>query len=63
MIVQVLKRDGTYQDFNIDKIADAIYKAAVACNGSNYDTSMELAKKVVDAMAAMCQLLSRFKTQ
>ncbi len=50
MIVQVLKRDGTYQDFNIDKIADAIYKAAVACNGSNYDTSMELAKKVVDLL-------------
>ena len=50
MIVQVLKRDGTYQDFNIEKIADAIYKAAVACNGSNYDTSMELAKKVVELL-------------
>ncbi len=48
MIVKVLKRDGTYQEFNISKIADAIYKAAVACNGSDYDTAMELAQKVVD---------------
>lgn len=42
----VLKRDGTYQDYDIKKIADAIYKAAVACNGSDYDTAMNLAKKV-----------------
>jgi len=48
MIAKVLKRDGTYQDFDITKISDAIYKAAVACNGSDYDTAMELAKKVVD---------------
>ena len=46
MITKVLKRDGTYQDYDIKKIADAIYKAAVACNGSDYDTAMELAKKV-----------------
>ena len=43
---QVLKRDGTYQDFDLRKIADAIYKAAVACNGSDYETAKELAKKV-----------------
>ncbi len=48
MIQQVLKRDGTYQDFNLDKIADAIYKAAVACNGSDYATAKSLAEKVVE---------------
>ena len=47
---QVLKRDGTYQDFDIKKIADAIYKAAVACNGSDYETAMSLAKKVEDLL-------------
>ena len=47
---QVLKRDGTYQEFNIKKIADAIYKAAVACNGSDYDTAMKLAEKVVELL-------------
>ena len=47
---QVLKRDGTYQEFDIEKIAKAIYKAAVACNGSDYETSMELAKKVEELL-------------
>lgn len=47
---QVLKRDGTYQVFDIEKIAKAIYKAAVACNGSDYKTSMELAKKVEELL-------------
>ncbi len=42
----VLKRDGTYQEFNKKKIADAIFKAAVACNGSNYDTACKLADQV-----------------
>src|SRR5574344_1221506 len=42
----VLKRDGTYQEFNKKKIADAIYKAAVACNGSNYETADKLADQV-----------------
>ena len=46
MTDKVLKRDGTYQEYDIKKIADAIYKAAVACNGSDYDTAMDLAKKV-----------------
>ncbi len=49
---QVLKRDGTYQDFNINKIADAIYKAAVACNGSDYETALNLAKKVEELLIA-----------
>lgn len=47
---QVLKRDGTYQEFDLEKIAKAIYKAAVACNGSDYATSLELAKKVAELL-------------
>jgi len=46
----VLKRDGTYQEFNKKKIADAIFKAAVACNGSNYDTACKLADQVEEAL-------------
>jgi len=46
----VLKRDGTYQEFNKKKIADAIFKAAVACNGSNYDTACILADQVEDLL-------------
>lgn len=46
----VLKRDGTYQEFNKKKIADAIFKAAVACNGSNYDTACSLADQVEELL-------------
>ena len=46
MIKLVLKRDGTYQTFNKQKIADAIFKAAVACNGSDYDVAKSLADRV-----------------
>ena len=46
MINNVLKRDGTYQAFNKKKIADAIFKAAVACNGTNYEQATRLADAV-----------------
>lgn len=46
MITKVLKRDGTYQDYNRNKIGEAIFKAAVACGGNDKETSMELAKQV-----------------
>ena len=46
MINNVLKRDGTYQAFNKKKIADAIFKAAVACNGTNYEQATRLADEV-----------------
>ncbi len=47
MIKTILKRDGREAEFNIDKIAEAIYKAAEAIGGKNYETSFELAKSVV----------------
>lgn len=46
MITQVYKRDGTFQDFSVEKIANAIFKAARACGGDDYETSLALAKEV-----------------
>ena len=36
-IRQIVKRDGRTVDFNIDKIADAIYKAAQVLGGKDHD--------------------------
>ena len=46
MIKQVRKRDGKIQEFNKIKIADAIYKAAVACGGNDRKVADELADQV-----------------
>ena len=48
MITMIKKRDGREVPFNIEKIASAIFKAASATGGKNYDTSMKLAEKVVE---------------
>lgn len=48
MITQIRKRDGRTTTFNIEKIAQAIYKAAQSVGGSDYNTSLELADKVCD---------------
>src|SRR5690606_31587294 len=48
MIMKIKKRDGREVPFNIEKIANAIFKAAVAVGGSDYDTSMDLALQVVE---------------
>lgn len=46
MITKIRKRDGREVPFNIQKIADAIFKAAVAVGGSDYNISMDLAEQV-----------------
>ena len=46
MIQTIIKRDGRTALFEIDKIADAIYKAANSLGGTNYQISMELALQV-----------------
>ncbi len=46
MIKQVRKRDGQIQEFNKVKIADAIYKAAVACDGHDRELADKLADEV-----------------
>jgi anaerobic ribonucleoside-triphosphate reductase len=48
MITKIRKRDGREVPFNIEKIANAIYKAASATGGRDYDTALKLAEKVVE---------------
>lgn len=47
MITKIKKRDGREVPFNIEKVANAIYKAAQAAGGQDYKTSINLAEKVV----------------
>lgn len=48
MITKIRKRDGREVPFNIEKIANAIFKAASAVGGNDYNTALSLAEKVVD---------------
>lgn len=48
MITTIRKRDGREVPFNIEKISNAIYKAAQATGGRDYAVSLDLAEKVVD---------------
>lgn len=43
MIKSIIKRDGRKVPFNLQKIADAIFKAAASAGGSDHDTALELA--------------------
>lgn len=45
-INQIIKRDGRCTDFNIDKIANAIYKAAAVLGGKDHEMALDLAQKV-----------------
>ena len=45
-ITQIIKRDGRCTDFNIEKIANAIYKAAEILGGKDHDMALDLARKV-----------------
>ncbi len=47
MITKIRKRDGREVPFNIEKIASAIFKAASATGGKDYNTAMGLAERVV----------------
>ena len=46
MIIHIIKRDGRKVPFNIEKIANAIFKAAQSCGGTDLNTSMDVAAKV-----------------
>ena len=50
MIIKIQKRDGRKVTFNIEKIANAIYKAAQSVGGTNYEEALELAGKVGDIL-------------
>ncbi|MBP6492604.1 MAG: anaerobic ribonucleoside triphosphate reductase, partial [Clostridia bacterium] len=45
-INKIIKRDGRCTDFHIDKIANAIYKAAEVLGGKDHEMAIELAQKV-----------------
>lgn len=45
-IKKIVKRDGRTVDYDVNKIADAIYKAAQVLGGKDHDLSLELAQEV-----------------
>lgn len=53
MITKIKKRDGREVPFNIEKISNAIFKAAQAVGGQDYKTSMDLAEKVVNRIQTL----------
>ncbi len=52
MIIKIKKRDGRMVTFNIEKIANAIYKAAESVGQEDSEKSLDLAGKVVDMLLA-----------
>lgn len=50
MITRIIKRDGRIETFNQHKIAHAIFKAATACGGSDYERAEEVGGQVVDLL-------------
>jgi ribonucleoside-triphosphate reductase len=48
MLDKIIKRDGRVVDFDINKISQAIFKAAKAVGGQNYQLSSDLAQDVVN---------------
>ena len=48
MVTKIVKRDGRVVPFNTEKIAKAIYQAALSVGGSDYNESEELAIKVCE---------------
>ena len=50
ILTKVHKRDGTLEEYDINKIANAIFKAAQSCGGNDKATSMKLALQVDDAL-------------
>ena len=52
MISTIIKRDGREAAFNEEKIANAIFKAAEAIGGHDYESSLELARAVSGCIEA-----------
>ena len=53
-IKKIVKRDGRTVDYDINKIADAIYKAAQVLGGRDHDLSLEIAHEVEDYLIDVC---------
>lgn len=54
MITKIRKRDGREAPFNIEKIAGAIFKAAQAVGGRDYETAFTLAQEVAEQLEKNC---------
>ncbi len=52
MVTKIVKRDGRKVTFNVEKITNAIYKAAKSVGGNDYNEAEELAGKVCDYLEA-----------
>lgn len=48
MITTITKRDGRLAPFNLEKIANAIFRAAQAAGGNDYNESLEISYKVCE---------------
>lgn len=46
MITQIKKRNGETEEFQLEKITRAIFKAAQACGGDDYELAEKIAKRV-----------------
>ncbi|MCH5304696.1 MAG: anaerobic ribonucleoside triphosphate reductase, partial [Ruminococcus sp.] len=55
MITKIKKRDGRTANFDIEKISQAIYKAAQAIGGTDYETANELARQVCDMLESQAE--------
>ncbi len=53
-IKKIVKRDGRTVDYDINKIADAIFKAAQVLGGRDHDLSLEIAKEVEEYLIDVC---------
>ncbi|MFW5780759.1 MAG: anaerobic ribonucleoside-triphosphate reductase, partial [Bacillota bacterium] len=51
MVRTIVKRDGRIDDFDVNKIASAIYKAAIAAGGDDKVRAFELAKMVSERLS------------
>ena len=50
MITEIIKRDGRRAPFEIEKISEAIFKAAQASGGRDYEMAQNLAQQVVELL-------------
>ena len=66
MITKIIKRDGREANFDTEKITQAIYKAAQAIGGNDYDAAKALSVQVRDLLEKKCGdkalQLSRYRT-
>ena len=54
MITKIIKRDGREANFDTEKITQAIYKAAQAIGGNDYDAAKALSVQVRDLLEKKC---------